>query len=400
MFKFKIPHLIKNKLNKSRVKKINFIDLSRQRNSRNKNGISLKKIIDRNIEGVMKHGQYILGPEVNQLETQLKNFTGSSHCIGVSSGTDALLIALMALGVSENDEIITSSFSFFASAEVISLLKAKPVFVDIDAKSYNIDYNKIEEKINSKTKAIIAVSLYGQTANFKEINKIANKYSIPVIEDAAQSFGAEHHGIKSCNLSTIGVTSFFPAKPLGCYGDGGACFTNNFDLAEKMRMISSHGQKKRYLHTKIGINGRLDTIQAAILLAKFELYPKEINKRSEIGEYYSKKLNEIGINTTPTIENNNTSVFAQYTIKVNERENFQKQLKDKGIPTSIHYPTILPLQPIYNKSNNEILIKKEFSISYESSKRVLSLPFHPWLKKSEINNIVKNINEVLQKNNH
>ncbi len=236
-------------LSKLSKKKLNFIDLHRQRDSRNSSGVNLAKLINKNIKSVFDHGQYIVGPEVGQLEERLKNFTGSKHALGVSSGTDGLLIALMALGIGENDEVITTSFSFFATAEVIVLLKAKPVFVDIEPDSYNINPKKIEEKINSKTKAIIAVSLYGQPANFEKINIIANKYSIPVIEDAAQSFGSEQNGIKSCNLSSIGVTSFFPSKPLGCYGDGGACFTNSDELAKKIRRISLHGQEKRYFHT-------------------------------------------------------------------------------------------------------------------------------------------------------
>ena len=376
-------------------RKINFIDLARQRKSKNKYGKSLKNIIDNNIKKVMKHGQYILGPEVEKLENKLKIFTDSKYCIGVSSGTDALLVALMALNINEGDEVITTSFSFFATAEVIALLKAKPVFVDIDPKSYNIDPKKIESKISEKTKAIIAVSLYGQPADFKEINRISTKYSIPIIEDAAQSFGAQQEEIKSCNLSTIGVTSFFPSKPLGCYGDGGACFTNNEEIANKLRRISLHGQEKRYHHTLIGINGRLDTIQAAILLAKLEFYPGEIKKREENARIYSLKLNEIGIRSTPFIYKNNTSVYAQYTIQIKNRALFQKKLKELGIPTAVHYPQILPMQPVFqsNKDLNEII--NENPISYVASQRVVSLPFDPWLKKSDIKFIVDNIKEII-----
>ena len=259
-------------------KKIEFIDLGRQRKSRNSNGIKLEKLIDKNIKNVFKHGKYILGPEINSLEQKLKDFVGAKNCIVVSSGTDALLIALMALKISHGDEIITTPFSFISTAEVIALLGAKPIFVDIDKKTYNIDPTKIESKITEKTKAILPVSLYGQPADFQTINKIASKYKIPVIEDAAQSFGASHHGKMSCNLSEIAATSFFPSKPLGCYGDGGACFTNNDELAKKIRRISLHGQEKRYFHTEIGINGRLDTMQAAILLAKLDFYESEIKK--------------------------------------------------------------------------------------------------------------------------
>ncbi len=383
------------KLKKLSKKKLNFIDLHRQRNSRNSKGVKLSNLINKNIKSVLDHGKFILGPEVGKLEERLKNFTGSEHALGVSSGTDALLIALMALGIGENDEVITTTFSFFATAEVIVLLKAKPVFVDIEPDSYNINPAKIEEKINSKTKAIIAVSLYGQPANFEKINKIANKYSIPVIEDAAQSFGSEQNGIKSCNLSTIGVTSFFPSKPLGCYGDGGACFTNNSELANKMRKISKHGQEKRYFHSSIGINGRLDTLQAAILLAKLEFYPDEIKKRRSLGEYYSKKLNEIGIKSTPKINKENTSVYAQYTIQVNSRNEFQEKLKEQVIPTAIHYPKILPLQPVFNFGDGKEL-EKIFKTSFTSSQKVISLPFHPWLKIKEIDEIVKKISETIK----
>ena len=395
MNSLKIPFIKKNIPVFEKKRTINFIDLSRQRKSKNKKGLTLKKIIDKNIQSVFDHGQYILGPEVTRLEEALKTFTRSKYAIGVSSGTDALLIALMALGIEENDEVITTSFSFFATAEVISLLKAKPVFVDIEPNTYNIDPNKIEEKINSKTKAIIAVSLYGQPADFVKINAIAKKYSIPVIEDAAQSFGSEQNGIKSCNLSTIGVTSFFPSKPLGCYGDGGACFTNDLELANKMRMISSHGQEKRYFHTAIGVNGRIDTLQAAILLAKLEFYPDEIKKRKSIGEYYSKKLNAAGIKSTPKIKKENSSVYAQYTIQVNSRDEFQKKLKAKGIPSAIHYPKILPLQPVFRCSNSKAL-EKIFKISFNSSQKVISLPFHPWLEKREVDAIVEAIAEILK----
>ena len=390
-----IPFFSQQKFKFNNKKKINFIDLARQRKSKNKYGKSLKNSIDNNIKQVLKHGQYILGPEVGKLENKLKIFTNSKYCIGVSSGTDALLIALMALNINEGDEVITTSFSFFATAEVIALLKAKPIFVDIDSKSYNIDPKKIESKITEKTKAIIAVSLYGQPADFKEINRISNKYSIPIIEDAAQSFGALQEERKSCNLSTIGVTSFFPSKPLGCYGDGGACFTNNEEIANKIRRISLHGQEKRYHHSLIGINGRLDTLQAAILLAKFDFYPSEIKKREENARFYSLKLNEIGIKSTPFIYQNNTSVYAQYTIQIKNRALFQKKLKDLGIPTAVHYPKILPMQPVFqsNKDLNDII--NENPISYVASQRVVSLPFDPWLKKSDIKFIVDNIKEII-----
>jgi len=391
--------LSNNFFNFKKEKQIEFIDLSRQRKSRNKNGIKLENLIDKKIKKVCNHGKYILGPEINSLEKKLKDFVGAKHCITVSSGTDALLIALMSLDISLGDEVITTPFSFISTAEVIALLGAKPIFVDIDEKSYNIDPLKIESKISEKTKAILPVSLYGQTANFKSINKIAKKYKIPVIEDAAQSFGAIHHGEMSCNLSDIAATSFFPSKPLGCYGDGGACFTNNDELAKKIRRISVHGQEKRYFHTSIGINGRLDTIQAAVLLAKLEFYEKEIEKRSKLATYYSKSLQSAGLNSTPFIYPENKSVYAQYTIQINNRSDFQKKLKAFGIPTSIHYPTILPLQPALLSSENQSEIQSFYNIAYKASNKVISLPFHPWLKTSEIDFITQKINEVVKKDN-
>ena len=386
-----------NRSKYSKFKNFKFIDLSRQKKSRLVSGFTMEQLINRNIRRVLNHGQYILGPEEKELALKLKSFVGTKHCINVSSGTDALLIALMALGVSCDDEVITTPFSFIATAEVIAILGAKPVYVDIDPKTFNIDASKIESKINTKTKAIIAVSLYGQAAEFGEINKVADNYSIPVIEDAAQSFGATQNGSRSCNLSTIGVTSFFPSKPLGCYGDGGACFTNNDLLAEKIKRISLHGQEKRYYHTEIGINGRLDTIQAAILLAKLKFFDNEINARQNLGKFYSEKLNAIGIKHTPYISPNNKSVFAQYTILVNNREKFQKELKNLNIPTAIHYPTILPLQPALNLFSDLGNEKSEYKNAYYSSQKVLSLPFHPWLKKSEIIFIVDHIQKVISK---
>ena len=388
-----------NFLNFKNKKSIEFIDLARQRKSRNSNGDKLENLINKNLNKVFNHGKYIMGPEVNKLENKLKDFVGAKHCICVSSGTDALLVALMSLNISSGDEIITTPFSFISTAEVIVLLGAIPVFVDIDSQTYNIDPKKIKSKITKKTKAIIPVSLYGQPANFDEINKIALEYNIPVIEDAAQSFGSQHNGKTSCNLSDIGATSFFPSKPLGCYGDGGACFTNNDELAEKIRRISLHGQESRYYHTEIGINGRLDTIQAAILLAKLDFYKKEIDQRNFIANKYTQKLNEIGIKSTPYIEKNNKSVFAQYTIQIKNRSILQKELKNFGIPTAVHYPRLLPLQPALNLERETNDIKMEFSNAYKASQNVISLPFHPSLKISEIDYIVEKIKTLVSVNN-
>ncbi|MBI96625.1 aminotransferase DegT [bacterium] len=368
-----------------------FIDLKAQQEQILPNGRKLKEVISDNIQNVLDHGRYILGPEVEELELILKNFTGAKYCIATASGTDALLIALMALNISNGDEVITTPFSFISTSEVIELLGAKPVFVDIDPNTYNINPNKIEEVISTKTKAILPVSLYGQPANFIEINLLAKKYNLPVIEDAAQSFGSTHNGKFSCTLSTIGTTSFFPSKPFGCYGDGGACFTNNNDLAAKIRKISRHGQEERYIHSDLGINGRIDTLQAAILLAKFPLFKQEIISRQNSAEIYNKKLKKIGINSIPTISQLNTSVYAQYTIQVDNRKEIQSHLKKLGIPTAVHYPTILPDQPALGGPQ----VHCKFTEATRASKRVLSLPMHPYLSQDNQEFIVNSISKII-----
>jgi len=280
-----------------------FIDLKAQQNNLLDDQKSLRNEIDRRIKLVLDHGKYILGPEVGELERTLAKYIGVKHCIGVSSGTDALIIALMALRIGEGDEVITTPFSFFSTVETILLLGAKPIFVDIEKNTYNLDPTKIENAITKKTKAILPVSLYGQPANFTAINQIASFHNIPVIEDGAQSFGSKHHNQRSCALTTIGTTSFFPSKPLGCYGDGGACFTDDDNLAKSIREISLHGQNKRYNHESVGLNGRLDTIQAAILLAKFPLFQKEVLLREEIGKKYTHILNQKGFTKHPILKN-------------------------------------------------------------------------------------------------
>ncbi len=291
-----------------------FIDLKTQYKN-------IEDKIKSRIDEVLKHGQYIMGPEVFELENKLSEFTGSKHCIAVSSGTDALLIAMMALEIKPGDEIITTPFTFISTVETICLLGATPVFVDIEPDTYNISVESIKNVITSKTRLIIAVSLYGQCADFDEINEIAAQHEIPVIEDAAQSLGATYKGRKSCSLTTIGCTSFFPSKPLGCYGDGGACFTEDESLAKSMREIRVHGQESRYYHPRIGINGRMDTIQAAILLKKLEIFPEEIKARNKVANKYSEffQKKDIG-NLTPVIRKYNTSVYAQYTIAVDDRD--------------------------------------------------------------------------------
>ena len=369
-----------------------FIDLKAQQNQINEDGITLREDIDKRIKLVLDHGKYILGPEVRELEEKLAEYVGVKHCLGVSSGTDALIIALMALGIKAGDEIITTPFSFFSTVEAILLLGAKPIFVDIDKDTYNINPRNIEPAISRKTKAILPVSLFGQPSNFKEINKLGTKYKIPIIEDGAQSFGSKHHGKRSCSLSTIGTTSFFPSKPLGCYGDGGACFTNDDLLAKRMREISVHGQTQRYTHNQVGINGRLDTLQATILLAKLKFFEKEVTSRERIGNNYTNLLKEKGFLQTPFVAQENSSVYAQYTIQVENREKIVNLLKDQNIPTSIHYPKLISDQKALKKTNKGILQKmfpregyKVFSSEQATkvSKKVLSLPMHPLLNDDD-----------------
>lgn len=326
------------------------------------------------IKTVIDHGGFIMGPEVFELERVLAAFVGVEHALAVSSGTDALLIALMALGVTAGDEVITTPFSFFATAEVIALLGAKPVFVDIDKNTYNIDPLLIEAAITPKTKAIMPVSLYGQCADYDAINAIAARHNLPVIEDAAQSFGATYKGRQSGSLTTISCTSFFPSKPLGCFGDGGACFTNNADLAARMNEIRIHGQAKRYHHTSLGINGRMDTLQAAILLEKMVIFPEEVELRHQVAERYKRLLPSMI--KKPTIQEHNTSVYAQYTIEVEDREALQAALQEKGIPTAVHYPSGLHEQPIFKTlyPGNHRFPKTEYA-----ARHVMSLPMHPYL---------------------
>lgn len=343
-----------------------FIDLAAQQ-------AKLRGKIDARIAAVLDHGQYIMGPEVKELEQSLAQYTGSKHCITVASGTEALLISMMALGIGPGDEVITTPFTFVASAETIVLLGATPVFVDIEPDTCNIDAAKIEAAITPKTKAIMPVSLYGQPADMDAINTIAAKYSdIPVIEDAAQSFGSEYKGRKSCNQSTIGCTSFFPSKPLGCYGDGGAIFTKDDEIAQACREIRVHGQSKRYVHTRIGVGGRMDTLQCAITLAKLERFDWEVERRYAIGERYNKLLDEAGV-TRIVQRSDRTSVFAQYTVLVDDRDSVQKALNDAGIPTAVHYPVPLNRQPAYEN----LVRSMDTPIADKAAQQVMSLPMSP-----------------------
>lgn len=348
----------------------------------------IKSEIDQGIAKVLAHGQYILGPEVHELEEKLVAYTGAKYCITCANGTDALQIAQMALGIGPGDEVITPGFTYIATAETIALLGAKPVYVDIDPDTYNLDPKLLEAAITPKTKAIIAVSLYGQPADFDEINAIAARHGITVIEDAAQSFGATYKGKKSCNLSAIACTSFFPSKPLGCYGDGGAIFTSDEDLAKVIRQIARHGQERRYYHVRVGVNSRLDTLQAAILLPKLSVLDDEIFAREYIAGLYNLAFGEMGIKT-PTIQKNNISAWAQYTIRVKNRSIIQMKLNDVGIPTAIHYPLPLNRQPA-------VASLEVYSIHGDkASDEVLSLPMHPYLKESEVAFITDSVSKAI-----
>lgn len=363
---------------------INFIDLKAQYQH-------LKADIDARIQSVLDHGQYIMGPEVAELEETLARYVGVKHAIGISDGTTALQVAMMALGIGPGDEVITTPFTFIATGEMIALLGATPVFVDIDPVSWNLDPERIEAAITERTRAIIPVSLYGQCADFDRINAVAEKHGIPVIEDAAQSFGARYKDRKSCGVSTIATTSFFPSKPLGCYGDGGACFTNDDELARKMRQIRSHGQDRRYHHPVIGLNGRIDTLQAAILLAKLPTFDEEVAARARIGARYIELLKDVV--QVPVVAAGSSSVFAQFTIEVDNRDVVQARLKEAGIPTAVHYPVPLNLQPAFAHLN---LPEGSFPISEAASRRVMSLPMHPFLDEATQDAIVAAVKHALR----
>lgn len=345
---------------------LDFIDLAAQQDA-------LRPQLEENLHRALHHGQYILGPEVAELEEKLCAYTGAKHCITVANGTDALQIAQMALGIGPGDEVVTPGFTYIATAETVALLGAKPVYVDIDPRTYNLDPALLEAAITPRTKAIIPVSLYGQCADFDAINAIAAKHGIPVIEDAAQSFGATYKGRKSCNLSPIACTSFFPSKPLGCYGDGGAIFTNDDELAKVMRQIARHGQDRRYHHIRVGVNSRLDTLQAAILLPKLAVLDEEMAARQQVADRYTQLLSQAGITTTPHIEAHNQSAWAQYTVQVHNREQVQEKLKQAGIPTAVHYPIPLNKQPAVADATAQL------PVGDAVAQRVMSLPMHPYL---------------------
>ena len=349
-----------------------------------------KESFDKAMASVINTSSFIMGKEVGILEQKLSEFTLAKHAISCSNGTDALLLAMMALGIKPGDEVITTPFTFIATAETIAFLGATPVFVDIDEHTYNIDATKIEEKITKNTKAIMPVSLYGQIADMDAINTLAAKHNLAVIEDGAQSFGATYKGKKSCNVATIGTTSFFPAKPLGCFGDGGAVFTNDNDLAEKMKSMRIHGQTKRYHHKYIGMGGRLDTLQAAVLNVKIDHYNNDVLRRQQAASIYTNLLR--GKLITPIVENDNTSVWAQYSIRVKNRDQVQLKLKEKGIPTAVHYPKPLHLQECFHYLGYAI---GDFPISEKVSSEIMSLPINPYITKEKQEYICKELLNII-----
>ena len=354
-----------------------FIDLKTQQTR-------IRADIEQRIAALLDHGQYILGPEVTEMEQRLADYTGTTHCVSAASGTDALLLALMVLDIGPGDEVITTPFSFIATAEVIALVGATPVFVDVDSASYNIDPGKISAAISDKTRAIIPVGLFGLCADMDAINAIAAEHGLPVIEDAAQSFGATYKGKRSCGLSTIGCTSFFPAKPLGCYGDGGACFTNDPDIALRLKELRNHGQDRQYHHPRIGINGRMDGMQAAIILAKLAIFDDEVAARARIGARYSELL-ACADCVTPAIADGYSSVYAQYTLQVNNRDAVQAALREAGVPSAVYYPVTLDQQPaLANRSR----ISGELTVSHGLQDKVMSLPMHPYLDEATQDQIV------------
>jgi UDP-2-acetamido-2-deoxy-ribo-hexuluronate aminotransferase len=361
---------------------IPFIDLKQQYQT-------LKPQIQERINRVLDHGQYIMGPEVREMEARLEQFTGAKHCISVSSGTEALLISLMAMGIKPGDEVITTPFTFAATVEVIALLGARPVYVDIDPGTCNIDATLIEAAITPRTRAIMPVGLYGQVADMDEINAIAERNGgLAVIEDAAQSFGATYKGRKSCNLSTFGCTSFFPSKPLGCYGDGGAIFTSDDTLAQACREIRVHGQSQRYVHSRVGVGGRMDTLQCAIVLAKLERFDWEIEKRKELGRNYAELIREHCSAAVKllAVKDDRDCVWAQYTVMIEDRERIQAGLKEAGIPTAVHYPVPMHLQPAYADP-----AQPSFPVAEAMGKRVMSLPMSADIGESEQQEVIRSL---------
>ena len=352
----------------------------------------IQKELDRRFKNVLQQGQFIQGPEVREIESVLANYLGVKHCISTSNGTDALLAALMASGVSEGDEVITPAFSYIAAAESIKILGATPIYIDVDRNNFNIDVNQLQSLLSDKTKAIIAIDLFGQSADYNAIDAVLDSSHITVIEDAAQSFGARYHQRKAGSLADISTTSFFPTKPLGCFGDGGAIFTNNTQLAQVLREITLHGQREKYQHKRLGFNGRLDTIQAAVLLAKMPEFDQEISDRQAAATFYNElvaeNLSEWSINY-PLIENHNTSTHAQYTLKVTHRNELQRFMASEGIPTAIHYPI-----PIYKQWQEKS--HPQLTITESLCKSVISLPMYAAIPRSDQIKVIKTMAKGLK----
>ena len=365
-----------------------FIDLKAQYQA-------YRQEIDSAMANVLAHGKFIMGPEIGELETKLAEYTGAKYCLSVASGTHSLEIALRALGVGSGDEVISVPFTWISTSEVISLVGAEPVWVDIDPVTFNIDVDKLEAAITPRTKAILPVSLFGQMADYERIASIAAAHGdIPVIEDGAQSFGATRNGSRSCSCkhTIIASTSFFPAKPLGCYGDGGALFTNDDDLYAKMKAIRTHGGERRHYHTLVGMNGRLDTLQAAILLAKLPHFEDEVNARGRIGARYTERFAEVSGVVAPQVAVGNSSVYAQYTIRVADRDGLGAKLKECGIPTAQYYPKCLHEQPVYASLGYKW---GDFPEAEKASREVLSLPMSPFLTDADQNAVVEAIKDAL-----
>lgn len=354
-----------------------------------------QEVFEKEISRVLSDASYIMGPEIEKLEAELSKFTGVKHSISCSSGTDALLLGMMSLDIKPGDEIITTPFTFISTAETMALLGAKPVFVDIDEETFNIDVNLIEPKITNKTKAIVPVSLFGQVADMDEINTLAEKHNLSVIEDAAQSFGATYKGKKSCNLSTVACTSFFPAKPLGCFGDGGAVFTSNNILAEKIKSLRVHGQIQPYSYKYIGLGARLDNLQAAVLLIKLKSYNEAINLRQAAAERYHKMLE--GLIENPVVTNYKTSVWAQYSIRIPSRDLIKSKLKEQGVPTAVYYPKPLHLQKCFEYLGYK---NGDFPVSEKTAEEIISLPINPYITKVEQEFIVEELKKCLQNDLH
>jgi UDP-2-acetamido-2-deoxy-ribo-hexuluronate aminotransferase len=364
---------------------VEFIDLKEQYRR-------YKTEIDQRMQAVLNHGHFIMGPEITELEHMLASYVGVKHCLTVTSGTDSLEIALRALGIGAGDEVITVPFTWISSAEVIRLVGAKPVFVDIEPKSYNLDVNHLEKAITPRTKAVMPVSLFGQMPDYDRINVLAAKHGLPVIEDGAQSFGASQGGRRSCGVTLIGSTSFFPAKPLGCYGDGGALFTTDDGLAEKMRAIRTHGGLKRHHHPLLGMNGRFDTLQAAVMLAKMPQFDWEVRERGRIGARYTELL--CSSCAVPEVMPGNTHVYAQYTIRIPTRDQVAAKLKEQGIPTAVYYPKCLHEQPVFAACGNKL---GDFPEAEKASREVLSLPMHPFLSAADQDCVIAALRESLRK---